>query len=105
MTIKEAAADTIHVTYRKVDDYPVGYTLENVKPGAMVIKPGKFPGMFGYKDLHITHIQAEIPLRDSSAPSKPLLIIAMTNQPLTSVDNKTILRGAIGFLRANRVIE
>lgn len=93
---------TIYLAYRNLSEKDLA--LGNVKPngfeqlpapgeGALVVKAGVFPGMFGVSDLHITKFALL-----ANHGEYELIIIAYTNTELSKEQMTQIKRDAVRYL-------
>jgi hypothetical protein len=87
---------TILMSYRdsKADGIDRVYERHEAAPGLQMLKPGVFPGRFGLPDLHIIHMRRELATGDL------LLLLSLTDHPLSEEERESIIAGAVEFLTA-----
>jgi hypothetical protein len=76
-----------------------GFEVLKPQPGAQILRAGVFPGMFGFPDLHITHLNIDAEGNIEGKPaSYKMLIITYTNHELTEDERQQIAMNGFAHL-------
>lgn len=83
------------LSYREMPNentMPDGFQMEEIPQGkAYMVREGMLPGLFGFPDLHITHLYTEW-------QTQTVLIIAYTERQLLYTEREEISLKAVDFL-------